>query len=131
MGYGSRAVDLLTAYYQGSLTSALPRPSPPMGVFGGEGAGGADEIQSLKSLHAITTNLTNTTSNTTSTDDKGTSLLLNEHIQPRKKLPSLLTPITERPCERLHWLGKNINIISILYRCSYYISVYYVYMHTI
>lgn len=80
-----------------------------MGVFGGEGAGGADEIQSLKSLHAITTNLTSTTSNTTAsnsttTDDKGT-LLLNEHIQPRKKLPSLLTPITERPCERLHWLG--------------------------
>lgn len=102
MGYGSRAVDLLIQYFQGEL-SAGSGPSPAVGTFGGEGAGDADD----SAIHAI-----HSTKELPTDNDGSESSLLQESVVPRKKLPSLLTPVSERPCERLHWLGVSFGLTT-------------------
>lgn len=93
MGYGSRALDLLVAYFEGSLSSEAG-PRPAIGVFGSEG--------------------------TTNVDNLGGGLaggsasegLLEEEIKPRTKLPPLLVNLSERPAEQLHWLGASFGLTS-------------------
>lgn len=102
MGYGSRAIDLLIQYFQGDL-SAGSGPSPPVGSFGGEGAGDSEG----DAIHAI-----HSTKDLSTENDGSEASLLQETVIPRKKLPSLLTPISERPCERLHWLGVSFGLTS-------------------
>lgn len=92
MGYGSRAIDLLLAYFQGQLTVETLHPSS--GLFGGEGKG-ADPVDAESS---------------TST----TVGLQGEEIKPKAKLPPLLTPIAERPAELLHWFGASFGLTSSL-----------------
>jgi len=93
MGYGSRALDLLIAYFEGRLGGDAEGPRPGLGVFGGEGsgAGGDDD------------------------DDGGSSgaaELQSEEIKPRTKLPPLLVSLSERPAEQLHWLGASFGITA-------------------
>jgi N-acetyltransferase 10 len=92
MGYGSRALDLLVQYFQGQLSAeSLPLNA---GVFGGESG-----VSSTLTLSR--------SSNASAAAD-----LLNEDIQPRATLPPLLTPLADRPCERLHWLGSSFGLTS-------------------
>ena len=89
MGYGSRAIDLLNSYFQGDLTISTLDPST--GVFGGEGAEADDLKNDFK-------------------DNENIYSLQNEEIKARNKLPSLLTPVADRPAEKLHWLGASFGL---------------------
>lgn len=80
MGYGSRAIDLLTKYYQGEITSEVAAEAEK-----------EDDDEENEEEDA---------------DGK----LLKEKIKPRKALPPLLLPIDERPCERLHWFGTSFGL---------------------
>ncbi len=100
MGYGSRAIDLLNLYFQGELSGAAG-PAPALGVFGGEGseeledvAGAAEDMDDEAEV------------------DVDSPELLRERIVPRGKLPALLTPLVDRPAERLHWLGVSFGLTS-------------------
>lgn len=94
MGYGSRAVEMLISYFQGELT--VQTISPSLQAFGGEGAGNAFSEEAVHRSEA----------------ELGQTILQNEDIKPRTKLPPLLTPIHDRPAERLHWLGVSFGLTS-------------------
>lgn len=94
MGYGSRAVDLLVSYFQGELTRETL--SPAGGVFGGE----SSVVPSSRKKHKDTAD---------SSDDNGIG---SEVIAVKKELPPLLTPIADRPAERLHYLGVSFGLTS-------------------
>jgi N-acetyltransferase 10 len=91
MGYGSRAIDLLLAYFQGHLTPETLHPAS--GLFGGEGKGSPDAAEA-------------------SGDSTGADGLQGEEIKPKAKLPPLLTPIAERPAELLHWFGTSFGLTA-------------------
>lgn len=85
LGYGSRAIDLLLRYFQGELSNgSIERLR--VGVFGGESYIPDDE-------------------DTTQTTELGA-----EEVMPRKKLPPLLTVLSDRPAERLHWVGVSYGL---------------------
>uniref|UniRef100_K3XCC4 RNA cytidine acetyltransferase n=1 Tax=Globisporangium ultimum (strain ATCC 200006 / CBS 805.95 / DAOM BR144) TaxID=431595 RepID=K3XCC4_GLOUD len=86
MGYGSRAIDLLTKYYQGEITSDVQTEDNEKKEVAGKEE---DEEND---------------------DDEENAKLLKEKIKPRKTLPPLLLPIDERPCERLHWFGTSFGL---------------------
>lgn len=95
MGYGSRAMDLLISYFQGELTIQTILPS--MQIFGGEGSHNKLNQEAIQR----------------SEEELGQSLSLqDEMIIPRNKLPPLLTPIADRPAERLHWLGVSFGLTN-------------------
>jgi N-acetyltransferase 10 len=82
LGYGSRAMDLLISYFQGDLSDNSSTLS--VGVFGGESSQSAEE--------------------------EAADALIEEDVLPRKKLPPLLTSLSERPAERLHWIGVSFGL---------------------
>ncbi|KAK1928471.1 RNA cytidine acetyltransferase [Phytophthora citrophthora] len=84
MGYGSRAIELLTKYYQGEITSD---------VAGAE----SEEKEEEEKVED-------------DDEDEKKSKLRKEKIKPRKTLPPLLLPLDERPCERLHWFGTSFGL---------------------
>jgi N-acetyltransferase 10 len=105
MGYGTRALELLIAYFQGQLSmESLPLNS---NIFGGESS--STNINSRVPLLSTTTKSSAATGTTTSS-----SLLQEEQITTRSTLPPLLTPLTDRPCERLHWLGSAFGLTTSL-----------------
>lgn len=81
LGYGSRAMDLLISYFQGDLTDASG--TLDAGVFGGE-SGTLEEMDFTS--------------------------LSEENVAPRKTLPPLLTPVSDRPAEKLHWIGVSFGL---------------------
>lgn len=118
MGYGSRAVDLLISYFAGELTVRTLEPNS--GVFGGEGADLLDKSKAGES---------NATSEGSSGGlvslCKGISvcnlvtyyslflqLKSSERLSARTKLPPLLTPLSERSAERLHWIGVSFGLTA-------------------
>ena len=111
MGYGSRAVDLLTAYFQGEL-SAGAGPSPPMGSFGGEGAEQSSSSSSSSSFTSVSMGGGGGSEEEEGDTDGGGSLLTEQSLKPRAKLPPLLTPLIDRPAERLHWIGSSFGLTS-------------------
>ncbi|KAH9192789.1 hypothetical protein AeNC1_005236 [Aphanomyces euteiches] len=88
MGYGSRCIELLTKYYQGEM------------------AGAADDNESADGEKEPAKD---------DEDDDDESQLLSEKVKPRKKLPPLLLPLTDRPAERLHWFGTSFGLTLPLY----------------
>ena len=94
MGYGSRAVDLLIAYFAGEVTARTLDPTS--GVFGGEGA---DEIGRSRPIDE-------------GAAGSGEGGLQSEKLSARAKLPPLLTPLRERSAERLHWLGVSFGLTA-------------------
>ncbi|RLN58624.1 hypothetical protein BBJ29_007883 [Phytophthora kernoviae] len=88
MGYGSRAVELLTKYYQGEITSDVVDSTESEAKE--EEAKPEDEDDEDK--------------------EEKKSKLRKEKIKPRKTLPPLLLPLDERPCERLHWFGTSFGL---------------------
>lgn len=96
MGYGSRALDLLTAYFEGKIsTESLVNTQQS---FGGESS--ATTVQRVDPLRKG--------------KDSAEGALQEEEIAPRTVLPPLLTPIADRPCERLHWLGASFGLTQSL-----------------
>lgn len=88
MGYGARAMELLTQYFQGQLTATI--------VSQGVGGEGAPEDKETKM----------------STDLSADGNLLEEEVKPKAKLPPLLTRVTERPAEQVHWMGVSFGLTS-------------------
>jgi N-acetyltransferase 10 len=82
LGYGSRAMDLLISYFQGDLSGGMGTLS--VGMFGGESSSGPAE-------------------------ESGEGLT-DEDVAPRKKSPPLLTTLSDRPAERLHWIGVSFGL---------------------
>lgn len=104
MGYGSRAVDLLSSYFQGDISvDSIVKP----GVFGGEG--GVDDVRISTSSSVSSSNFKKGDSEDNKEDN---SELLLEQTIPRKKLPPLLTALSDRPAERLHWLGVSYGLTN-------------------
>ncbi|TDH65701.1 hypothetical protein CCR75_009252 [Bremia lactucae] len=90
MGYGSRAVELLTKYYQGDIAN---------------NTADATDDKKLKSEKSLSdANFGNEDENAKE------SKLRKEKLKPRKILPPLLLPLDERPCERLHWFGSSFGM---------------------
>jgi N-acetyltransferase 10 len=87
MGYGSRALDLLIAFYSGELGGG----SMEYGVFNKEGLDGQEE------------------------EDFASSDLHGETISQKSKLPPLLIPLAERRAETLDWLGVSFGITPQLF----------------
>lgn len=85
MGYGSRAIELLSKYYQGEITSDVQ----------------TEEAKAKEDAEE---------ENDNEEDEDAAAKLLKEKIKPRKTLPPLLLPIDERPCERLHWFGTSFGL---------------------
>eukprot|EP00002_Diphylleia_rotans_P024304 TRINITY_DN4795_c0_g1_i1.p1 TRINITY_DN4795_c0_g1~~TRINITY_DN4795_c0_g1_i1.p1 ORF type:complete len:1024 (-),score=229.08 TRINITY_DN4795_c0_g1_i1:125-3196(-) len=83
MGYGQRALELLSAYYQGDLTN-LDEVQETLG----SGSGKAKKSKALTQEEA---------------DAAGD--IHEEIIRPRRNLPPLLQKLDERAPERLHYLG--------------------------
>ena len=80
MGYGSRALQLLSSYYSGDLVNVR------------------EDDDEGKSDPAFTVHKNKV-------DNLTESQLLTETIRPRKQLNPLLIRLCDRPCERLHYLG--------------------------
>ena len=94
MGYGSRAVDLLTRYYQGETVSVdLDSNSDSSSEESQE-----DEASQGSQLDTISD-----------------ANLRKEKLRPRKKLPPLLAGLGERPAERLHYLGVSFGLTQQLF----------------
>eukprot|EP00794_Sanderia_malayensis_P007918 gene7918-8773_t len=87
MGYGKRALQQLVAYYEGKI------PNLSEDVKGGS----EDQEQNGDTL-----------------GDEAD--LLEEQIEPRKNLPSLLQKLSERPAERLDYVGVSYGLTSELLR---------------
>ena len=81
MGYGSRAIDLLIKYFQGELSFGKELKVPPSMKRGDD-----------------------------ESEDVDGDTLLSSAPKPRKKLPSLLTNVSDYPCERLHWIGVSFGL---------------------
>ena len=88
MGYGSRALDLLSSYYEGRLTSL-------------------DEASSKAATAE---------QNENDHDDDDDANLLTEEIAPRKNLPPLLQQLGERPPEALHYIGTSFGVTLPLFK---------------
>jgi len=97
MGYGSRAIELLTAYFEGKLTSL-----------------GEDDEDVSAELAAKTKALQVEREEEAKSD--GQSKLLTEVIAPRKNIPPLLTKVSDRRPEALHWLGVSFGMTKELFR---------------
>lgn len=90
MGYGSRALQLLTKYFEGQYhAGAMPDIAAELDDEGGEvDAGGIVPA--------------------------GTSLA-DEHIKPRAQLPPLLMALEDAPPCRLHWMGVSYGLTQSLF----------------
>jgi N-acetyltransferase 10 len=93
MGYGSRAIELLMKYFHGDLNGKILEK---VGEFGGEG--GSSSSSSSKQQ--------------AEPDLADSSVLQEEEIKPRKKLPPLLTPLVDRAAERLQWIGVSFGLTN-------------------
>ncbi len=103
MGYGSRAMELLTAYYEEKLTSLAEDDDEEEGEDAESAAKKAiARLQAERKAEA-------------SGSASSTSTLLTEIIAPRKNLPPLLTPLSDRKPEALHWLGVSYGLTPELY----------------
>lgn len=88
MGYGTRALDLLTKYYEGKITN-LSEASMSVDPKKKSSKDGASKDAS-KSLQE-------------------------EDLKPRRDLPPLLLKLSERPAERLNYLGVSFGLTSSLF----------------
>eukprot|EP01133_Synstelium_polycarpum_P001434 gene1434-1663_t len=89
MGYGSKALDLLTQYYQGEIATINEDDSDE-----------ETEVSVAKPTAA----------------DPSTSQLQTELIMPKKNLPPLLFKLTERKPELLHYMGVSYGVTAQLYQ---------------
>jgi N-acetyltransferase 10 len=105
MGYGSRAVQLLTDYYEEKFTSLAEHGSDSEDDSDADGPSpkstGAGVV-SDEQLDAQTAGAAST--------------LLSEALAPRKHLPPLLSELSDRRPEPLHWVGVSFGLTLELLR---------------
>ena len=89
MGYGSRALKLLSDYFTGKLTS-LDETAKSKG----------DKLDAVSMA-------------TNGSEGEG---LMKETISPRTHLPPLLTKLSERPPESLDYIGVSYGLTASLYK---------------
>ncbi|CAN0119983.1 unnamed protein product, partial [Ascophyllum nodosum] len=112
MGYGSRAIELLTRYYEGVLFSGT--------AGGGEGSEASSQESSEEEEEEEEgeekDGVNGATDDVESPRKHSSLALASERLKPRKKLPPLLVPVGERPPERLHWIGASFGVTGQLLR---------------
>ena len=91
MGYGGKAMQLIQQYFEGKFPSLSEDASADSTNNNNNAVNGGKD--------------SNDTSGAPINGDSETSLLLNEKIAPRKKLPPLLLKLNERRPETLDYLG--------------------------
>eukprot|EP00962_Isochrysis_galbana_P047351 scaffold19294_cov73-Isochrysis_galbana.AAC.1 len=106
MGYGSRAIDLLTHYYQGDI-----RPLKPAGNGVAAGTGGTNGVKDGGKAGGIAGG----DAGVAPTPGLHTDTLHSETLAPRAQLPPLLLTLAQRPAEQLHWLGASFGLTESLY----------------
>jgi N-acetyltransferase 10 len=93
MGYGSRALELLSQYYEGGMTNLSEKPTA--------------------SSHSM--------ADITPTTDA--NVLQTEEVAPRKNVPPLLTALGDRPPEGLHWMavsfGLTLDLLNFWIKAKY------------
>ncbi|CAM9182779.1 unnamed protein product [Chrysoparadoxa australica] len=103
MGYGSRALQLLIQYYQGELVSLDEDEGESSDDDDSDSSAGEEE-EEANGAKKVATSLT------------AHSGLATAKLKPRKKLPPLLVPVSNRKPEGLHWLGVSYGITAPLLR---------------
>ena len=103
MGYGGKAMQLLQQYFEGKFPS-LSEDASADTTNNNAVNGGTDS---------------NDTSGAPINGDSETSLLLNEKIAPRKKLPPLLLKLNERRPETLDYLGVAFGLTESLLKVCF------------
>ncbi|XAR57323.1 tRNA(Met) cytidine acetyltransferase [Bertholletia excelsa] len=88
LGYGSTAVELLTRFFEGQLTS--------ISEMDAENAVEPPYVQVTEAAERVS--------------------LLEENIKPRTDLPPLLVPLRERRPEKLHYIGVSFGLTLDLFR---------------
>jgi N-acetyltransferase 10 len=100
-GYGSRAIELLSAYYEGKITNLQEDDAA--------GKGKANKKKASASAAAAASN-----GEAAMEDDEAgsgePSQLLSEVLAPRKSLPPLLTSLQDRQPEPLHYMGVSYGL---------------------
>jgi N-acetyltransferase 10 len=96
MGYGSRSLQLLQSYYEGKITNLA---EASMEVDG----------QSTSKSSKSTKGKDSSKSNGTGAN------LQEEDLKPRRDLPPLLLKLSERPAERLNYLGVSFGLTPQLF----------------
>ncbi len=99
MGYGTRALELLTQYYQGEITNLQETET--------------DQPDSIEGKE---------------TEEEANMTLQTEELKPRKNLPPLLVELKDRPAERLHYLGTSYGLTGQLFSFWKKSSFYPVYI---
>ncbi|KAL2531341.1 UPF0202 protein [Abeliophyllum distichum] len=87
LGYGSRAVELLTRYFEGQLTSISEVDT--------------EEVENTPQVRVV---------------EAAEASLQEEKIQPRTDLSPLFVPLRERPPEKLHYMGVSFGLTLDLFR---------------
>ena len=87
LGYGKRALELLTRYYQGELVNADAQMD--------------DSFENM--------------GNAFDEDQDTSELLRKEKIKPRKKMPPLLVPVSDLKVTRLHYLSVSYGVTKDLF----------------
>lgn len=106
MGYGSRALELLTQYYEGMFATCTDSTT-----------------KSTKNEEARNVGESPNPSNKTSLS----SGLESESIEPRTTLPPLLHRLAEREAERLNWIGTSFGLTPPLlkfWKRAHFVPVY-------
>jgi len=134
MGYGSRALSLLSAYYQGELSSrhALLRSvqlgSSKMDNEGEEEEEDASAIFEGPILTVEDELKTREGDGEAKSSSSSSSRLHVEKVRPRRQLAPLLVPASEmKIAEKLHWLGVGYGLTNQLFdfwRRSGYLPLY-------
>lgn len=102
MGYGSRALQLLSNYYEGKITNLS------------EASMKVDETSSKKNASSSSSSSKNQSSKS-ATNGAGATTLNEEDLKPRRDLPPLLLKLSERPAERLNYLGVSFGLTGSLF----------------
>lgn len=108
MGYATRAMELLAAYYEGKLTNLS------------EASTAASSSSSMSKVPKKAKKVTEDGEEEDASEEEDgeevdTSALLSEVLQPRKSLPPLLTSLQDRAPEPLHYLGVSYGLTQDLF----------------
>ncbi len=124
MGYASRALQQLTAYYEGKLTN-LSEVEAAMAADADADADEVDQEDAVESKSKAT--LSSSSAAAGGDSESSSAVLLEEKVKPRKRLPPLLKSLSDRPPEPLNWIGTSFGLTQGLYnfwKKNRYVPVY-------
>ena len=110
MGYGSRAVQQLAAYYRGD--TAPLQPAAAKGPASSSKAAAKAAAKAATKAAAADSD----SDADADADADAASALQSETLAPRASLPPLLMTLAQRPAERLDWLGASFGLTEPLFK---------------